>query len=57
MFDGRLARILKRGRIASPEEFYLATEVLAAVDFDIEDADRARLAEMHQAYVTKRPTP
>jgi hypothetical protein len=39
-------RILKRGSIKSDEEFYIVAEILSDVDFEISDADRAKLGHI-----------
>ena len=46
-------RILKRGFIKDDEEFYIVAEILSDVDFDISDADRAKLGKISYAYETR----
>lgn len=50
------AAILKRGLVHNEEEYYLIQEILASVDYPIEEADRNRLAELAEQYSEKRST-
>lgn len=48
--DGRVKTLLKRGVIKNDDEYYLVEEVLADLEYDISEAQRARLGRMIAAY-------
>jgi hypothetical protein len=47
-------KILQRGRVRNEEEYYLVQEILASVDFPIEDEDRQQLSALAGEYESRR---
>lgn len=57
MIKKKHAAILKRGRVRNAEEYYLIQEILASVDYPIEDEERARLDEMAGRFEDRKSRP